>query len=114
MEIINRMKKFLILQIMKKLSINKLNEYPTISEEEQMMLKGGDGDPDFSAYGYVLPEVTVYGKRKYSSCPACDHFHQINNPVQGHNHQSTTTPLGEFFFNTLPHMLEWWGHRNTK
>ena len=28
---------------MKKLSINKLSEYPVIGIEEQMMLKGGDG-----------------------------------------------------------------------
>ena len=66
----------------KKLTINKMHEFPVIGDQEQMGTKGGGSwDPEF---GYVADEVTVYGtdrstfwKRvKYrasfaNNCPEC-------------------------------------------
>ncbi len=44
---------------MKKLSINKLNEYPAISLEEQMMLKGG-ADPVSIVLGLLSLGIGFY------------------------------------------------------
>lgn len=48
----------------KKLSISKLSEYPVISLDEQMMLKGGLGDNGASMYkakyGETLPDGVGY------------------------------------------------------
>ncbi len=72
---------------MKKLSINKMNEYPTINLDEQLMIKGGCEVCEQYGYGEGeiehLSEVVIYGKNKYHKwnnkggwldtehCPAC-------------------------------------------
>ncbi len=64
---------------LKKLKINKMSEFPVISEKEQTQLKGGGyWDPEL---GYVTDEVTVYGdgdaywkkegRWDIDGCPGC-------------------------------------------
>lgn len=115
---------------MKKLAINKMKEYLTISLEEQMTLKGGDG------YGsesnpVQLPEVVVYGRpgaffgadgKVYSykdypggipkgskkDCPGCQYYDSLNNPPSGGPVHST---IGTWIFRDIPHYFGAYGHK---
>lgn len=55
---------------MKKLKKLKLNDFSSMSKEEQSSIFGGGWiwDPYIEQYVYELNEVTVYG---YKECPAC-------------------------------------------
>jgi hypothetical protein len=74
---------------MKKLSIDILsNGYPVMDQDEMLQVKGGVSEEEFlrmldngtwtggqvDGWGYVAPEVVVYGKRHYEfgyGCPKC-------------------------------------------
>ncbi len=74
------------------------------------------GRPDYGGgYGSsktsYSTSITQQQRGSQADCPACQRFHHMNNPVSGHNHQPTTTPLGQFIFNTLPHWFGWGNHK---
>lgn len=105
-----------------------MSGFPVISEQEQMMMKGGytiaemeemmnhgtwtGGQVD--GVGYVSAEITVYGDDgivgPQSECPQCQQWleqHDRNAAYGGFE----LTPLGIYLLNTLPHQKGWGNHR---
>ncbi len=99
---------------LKKLKINKMSEFPVISEKEQTQLKGGGyWDPEL---GYVTDEVTVYGdgdaywkkegRWDVDGCPACM-YGESANPAPGD--PRTGTHFGALFNHWINHRDHYYG-----
>ena len=67
---------------LKKLSINKMHEFPVIEEQEQMALKGGDApgaQAYYEIYGETLPPYTSYDV----NTDTCSFYEEDPNQAQG-------------------------------
>jgi hypothetical protein len=92
---------------MKKLG--KLTVLKGLPVTEQQRIIGGGSDT--YGYDYYCPGEVIIWVNKDPYCPACEKFHEANeNNSLGHN--PVTTPVGEYFFNTMPHNLGWGSHVN--
>ena len=107
---------------MKKLGKLKLHDVKEISADEQKSIKGGDGywvtGEDGNQYWYV-GEIQIIAQQEPpggwgSVCPACEAFrnHNENNSLGGVDGENVLTPVGEFIFNTIPHILGLGNHIN--
>ncbi len=103
---------------MKKLEKLKLHNLEEICVDEQRSIKGGGEwitGPDGNQYWYV-GEVEIIAQNPNEvppPCPACEIFHNANNHQPSMGVQDENPALsgwGELFFNTIPHLLGWWGH----
>jgi natural product precursor len=90
---------------MKKLGKLKLNNFTSLSREEQKSIIGGDWvyDYELGEWVYELDEVTVYGSEE---CPACKAGREGIKEIYG--------PLGDtwaYTFLGFQHILGCKGHR---
>ena len=93
---------------MKTLQKIKLQRFEEISENHQMMMKGGDdqvrGSWNPETGCYELDEVECVGSIPASkpapcTCSTCAYFDKINNPISGDG--KVTTPFGEWLWKSL-------------